>query len=177
MILAVTADHGMNDKTLPDGSPNIQFIESLLVEHGFCDVRVILPITDPYVVHHGALGSFATIYLPDEQWERAAQFLRSVPGVELVLSREEAASRFNLPLDRIGDLILLSGKGTVLGKTPAWHNLAAVGCGLRSHGGLHEQAVPLLVNRPLTDEYTERLASGITNNFDLFDFAFNGVAG
>ena len=25
--------------------------------------RVILPITDPYVVHHGALGSFATIYV------------------------------------------------------------------------------------------------------------------
>jgi len=27
--------------------------------------RVILPITDPYVVHHGALGSFALVYLTD----------------------------------------------------------------------------------------------------------------
>jgi phosphonoacetate hydrolase len=175
-ILAVTADHGMNDKVLPDGSPQLQFLESLLIDQGFRDVRVILPITDPYVVHHGALGSFATVYLPAEAKNHAAHFLRSLPGVELVLDRDEAAARFSLPPDRIGDLVVLGGRHATLGRTPAWHDLSAVGKGLRSHGGLHEQNVPFLMNRPLNAEYAERLHAGHANNFDLFDFAFNGRA-
>jgi phosphonoacetate hydrolase len=176
-VLAITADHGMNDKVLPDGSPNIQFLESLLLQQGFHDVRVILPITDPYVVHHGALGSFATIYLPEEARRPAAQFLRSLPGVELVLDRDEAAVRFKLPPDRIGDLVVLSGRDATLGKTPAWHDLSSVGSGLRSHGGLQEERVPFLINRPLNATYANRLKIGQTNNYDLFDFAFNGLAG
>jgi phosphonoacetate hydrolase len=27
------------------------------------EAQVVLPITDPYVVHHGALGSYAMVYL------------------------------------------------------------------------------------------------------------------
>ena len=64
-VLVLTADHGMNDKHLPNGEPDVIYLQDLLDEWlGKGMARVILPITDPYVVHHGALGSFATVYLP-----------------------------------------------------------------------------------------------------------------
>lgn len=174
-IVAVTADHGMNDKTNPNGSPKVQFLEKLMHEAGFRGARVILPITDPYVVHHGALGSYATIYMDGSSVADGKRFLEEVPGVELVLNRASAAARFHLPPDRIGDLVVLGARDATFGRTPKWHDLSVVRTGLRSHGGLHEQTVPFLVNRPLTPDYHARLASGQANNYDLFDFACNGA--
>ena len=174
-VVGITADHGMNDKTNPDGTPNIRFLETLLEEAGFRGARVILPITDPYVVHHGALGSWATVYFPDGLAQAARKYLETIPGVELVLTRDEAARRFSLPADRLGELVVLGDQSTVLGRTPSWHDLSAVGSGLRSHGGLHEGSVPLIINRRLRPEWSRRLAEGNVNNYDLFDFALNGV--
>ena len=175
VMLGATADHGMNDKVNPDGSPRIRFIESLLREQGFAEARVILPITDPYVVHHGALGSYATVYLDRDHVADAAAALARVEGIEMVLTRDEAAERFQLPPDRIGDLVVLSDRSTVLGRTADWHDLSNVKTGLRSHGGLHERAVPLVCNRALRPEYARRLQSGAANNYDLFDFLCNGL--
>ncbi len=66
-VIALTADHGMNAKhDTATGEPNIVYLQDefdRLLGDG--RARVILPITDPYVVHHGALGSYATVYLPD----------------------------------------------------------------------------------------------------------------
>jgi phosphonoacetate hydrolase len=63
--IVVTADHGMKPKHHADGSPNVVYVQDLLDEWlGKDAARVILPISDPYVVHQGALGSFATAYLP-----------------------------------------------------------------------------------------------------------------
>lgn len=174
-IVAITADHGMNDKVNPDGSPKVQFLETLLLDAGFLGARVILPITDPYVVHHGALGSYATVYLGNGSIDAARGYLEKIPGVELVLDRSEAAQRFQLPADRIGDFVVLADRNTTLGRMPSWHDLSVVESGLRSHGGLHEQHVPFLFNRPLVSEYAAKLAAGQANNFDLFDFALNGV--
>ncbi|MEE3259007.1 MAG: phosphonoacetate hydrolase [Candidatus Latescibacterota bacterium] len=174
-ILGITADHGMNAKTNADGSPKVQFLETKLVAEGIGEARVILPITDPYVVHHGALGSYATIYVDDAHIEQAKAILRAIPGVEKVLTRPEAAAAYQLPPDRIGELVVLSDQHTVLGRTPDWHDLADVAKGLRSHGGLHEGVVPLICNRPLTGEYAKFLASGQAHNWDLFDFLCNGV--
>jgi phosphonoacetate hydrolase len=174
-IVAITADHGMNDKVNEYGSPKVEFLETLLVDAGFSEARVILPITDPYVVHHGALGSYATIYLGGGRPQRALEFLERVPGVELVLSRSEAAERFQLPPDRIGDLVVLGDENTTLGRRPSWHDLSVVESGLRSHGGLHEQRVPFIFNRPLLPAYADKLASGEASNYDLFDFACNGT--
>lgn len=174
-IVVITADHGMNAKTLPDGSPRVQFLETVLYEAGFSDASVILPITDPYVVHHGALGSYATVYLGESSVEAVEQVLQRVAGVELVLRREQAHRRFQLPPDRIGELIVLSDKNTVLGRTPQWHNLSAVSKNLRSHGGLHEMKVPFIINRPLFPGYEDRLSAGKVRNYDLYDFACNGV--
>ncbi len=175
VILGVTADHGMNAKTLEDGSPRVQFLESILTQEGIADARVILPITDPYVVHHGALGSFATVYVPGGQVVTAANILRSIPGVEEVLDSDQAQSRFLLPGDRIGDLVVLGDRHTVLGRTPAWHDLSSVKKGLRSHGGLHEREVPFIINRPLNSDYADRLKTGSINNYDILDFLCNGV--
>lgn len=175
VLVGITADHGMNDKTREDGSPRVEYLESILQESGFTEPRVILPITDPYVVHHGALGSFATVYLRPEEVDRAAERLRSIPGVELVLSNSEAADRFSLPPDRIGDLVVLGDRHTVLGRTPDWHDLSAVGKGLRSHGGLHERVVPFILNRPLSARFGKRLDTGEVNNYDLLDYLCNGI--
>ena len=63
--IALTADHGMNAKTDARGVPQVLYLQDHLDAWlGAARARVILPITDPYVVHHGALGSFATVYLP-----------------------------------------------------------------------------------------------------------------
>jgi phosphonoacetate hydrolase len=175
VILGATADHGMNDKMNRDGSPKVKFVETIFREGGFAEARVILPITDPYVAHHGALGSYATVYLDRNHVGAAAATLARVDGIELVLTREEAAERFQLPPDRIGDLVLLSDRSTVLGRTADWHDLSQVKTGLRSHGGLHERAVPLVCNRRLKPEYARRLESGAANNYDLLDFLCNGI--
>ncbi len=173
-VVGITADHGMNDKTKADGTPNVQYLGSILESAGI-EARVILPVTDPYVVHHGALGSYATVYLGAADLPRARALLEQVPGVERVLAKQEAALEYALPPDLIGDLVLLADRGTVLGKTPDWHDLSDVETGLRSHGGLHEATVPFIVNRPLKSRWRERLAGNRMRNFDLFDALCNGV--
>ena len=170
-VCGLTADHGMNDKTAKDGSPDVRYLEDLLRAAGVESFRVILPITDPYVVHHGALGSYATVYLEPGEVARAQVALASVPGVEAVLARDEAAARFSLPADRIGDLVVLGDRSTVLGKSAAYHDLSAVQHGLRSHGGLHERGVPLAVTSPLRHPVTRPLT-----NADIFDLVLNEVA-
>lgn len=164
--VALTADHGMNAKHRADGSPNVIYLQDLLDEWlGAGDARVILPITDPYVVHHGALGSFATVYVQADVEDRIA----AVPGIEVVLSREEAAKRFELPADRIGDLVVLSTKHVVIGTSKARHDLSGLTEPLRSHGGMSEQKVPLLFNRPVDGVPSDRRL----RNYDVFDLALN----
>jgi phosphonoacetate hydrolase len=169
--IVVTADHGMNAKTRLDASPNVIYLQDLLDGWlGAGSARVILPITDPYVVHHGALGSYATVYLPDDADAAAiAARLAALREVELVLTRSAAAARFELPSDRIGDLVVIATRATVLGTAAARHDLSGLTAPLRSHGGLSEQAVPLIMNRRSADlDLTRRW-----RNFDAFDWALN----
>ena len=170
-VIALTADHGMNAKTALDGSPNVVYLQDWFDAWlGPQRARVILPITDPYVVHHGALGSFATVYLPpDVTCGEACARLSQLRSMELVLPREQAARRFELPPDRIGDLVALSERFTVIGTSMARHDLSALELPLRSHGGISEQRVPLILNRRLDGlEPNRRL-----RNFDAFDLALN----
>src|SRR5205085_4276162 len=128
--------------------------------------RVILPITDPYVVHHGALGSFATVYLPSGlRASDLAADLKDLRGMEVVLDRAAAAQRFELPADRIGDLVCVSERFTVIGTSASRHDLSGLDAPLRSHGGTSEQKVPLVVNRPLRGLDANRRL----RNFDAFD--------
>ena len=172
--IALTADHGMNAKTGMDGKPDVLYLQDTLDTWlGAAKARVILPITDPYVVHHGALGSYATIYLPAEiDCAATAERLRALRGIEVVLTREQAAERFELPPDRIGDLVVVSERFTVLGTAQSRHDLSGLDVPLRSHGGISEQRVPLILNRPTPGLDTKRR----WRNFDALDLALNLAA-
>ncbi len=173
--IVVTADHGMNAKFGSDGQPDVIYLQDVFDGWlGKDKARVILPITDPYVVHHGALGSFAVVYLPQGTTAaEAAARLKAMPGVEAALTKEEAAARFELPADRLGDLIVVSTKHKVLGTSAARHDLSGLTEPLRSHGGISEQKVPVICNRKLADGAA---ASRRWRNFDAFDLALNLVA-
>ena len=169
--IVLTADHGMNAKTRMDARPDVVYLQDVLDDWlGAAVARVILPITDPYVVHHGALGSFATVYLPaGVDGAALAKRIAALPGIDSVRSREEAAAFFELPADRIGDLIVVSGRSTVIGTAVSRHDLSALDAPLRSHGGVSEQRVPLIVNRPPVGIDAQRR----WRNFDAFDLALN----
>ncbi|MGF6775491.1 phosphonoacetate hydrolase [Paraburkholderia sp. GAS334] len=174
-VVALTADHGMNAKHDPEtGEPNVIYLQDALDEWlGASAARVILPITDPYVVHHGALGSFATVYLPrDVSAAQVIGRMGGLPGVEVVLDNKTACERFELPNDRVGDIVVVSARNVVLGTRREQHDLSGLTVPLRSHGGLSEQTVPLLFNRRIERSATEgrRL-----RNFDIFDLALNHV--
>lgn len=170
-VIALTADHGMNAKTGMDAKPDVIYLQDLLDEWtGPAACRVILPITDPYVVHHGALGSFATVYLPAGCDEAALiQRLAARRGIEGVYTRAQAAEHFELPPDRIGDLVIISERFTVLGTSAARHDLTALDVPLRSHGGVSEQRVPVILNRAIAEIDHQRR----WRNFDAFDLALN----
>ena len=176
-VIALTADHGMNAKVAMDGTPDVIYLQDWFDAwlgttdaHIVSKARVILPITDPYVVHHGALGSFATVYLPNgvDLLDACAR-LQAVRGIEVVMTREQAAERFELPADRIGDLVVVSERFTVIGTSAARHDLSALEVPLRSHGGISEQRVPLIINRALPGLDTTRRF----RNFDAFELALN----
>ena len=174
-LVGITADHGMNAKHDTDGAPRVVYLEDVLEAAGVRDAHVVLPITDPYVVHHGALGSLAWVHCRPEDRERAREALTAVAGVEEVLTREEAATIYRQPADVIGNLSVASDAGTALGKSAGKHDLSVLTGPLRSHGGRHEQIVPIIVSEPVTPRYVGRLAAGLENS-DLHDLLLNGVA-
>jgi phosphonoacetate hydrolase len=176
--VAVTADHGMNDKSAADGTPNVVYLEDELnARFGSRAVRVICPIADPFVRHHGALGSFVRVHLRRPGDVAAMMdFTRTLPGIELVLDKQQVCDRFELPLDREGDFAAFGDRSTVIGARHEDHDLSQLaGHRLRSHGGLGEQKVPFLLSRPLTAAYRKRAQDRQLHNYDIFDFALNGV--
>ncbi len=173
--VALTADHGMNAKNAADGSPHVIYVETLLTERFGSGCRVICPITDPYVVHHGALGALVMVHLEGamktpENAADVAAFLLEQDGITEVHDRAMAVRKLELAPDRIGDLVVLSGRDVVLGKSPEFHDLTVLEGGLRSHGGRYEEMVPLVLSHPLTPAL-HRLAQADPRNFDVFHFA------
>ena len=175
VVLVLTADHGMNDKHTAEGDPDVIYLQDVL--DGWRDegtvggtARVVLTITDPYVAHHGALGSFCTVYLSDGADEDAlAGRLRDLDGILVVYGNAEGCKEFELPPERMGDLIVISEKHKVLGSSAEHHDLSGLDVPLRSHGGVTEQRVPLILNRPTPDlDPARRL-----RNFDAFDLGLN----
>ena len=171
--IVVTADHGMKPKHDANGDPKVIYLQDVLDDWlGEAAARVILPITDPYVVHHGALGAFATAYLPEEA-DRADIIarLQACPEMLEVVSREEAVERFELPADRIGDIVMISTENMTIGTSEHRHDLAALNEPLRSHGGLTEQEVPFICNRVI-----DLPAAPTLRNFDAFFYATMAAA-
>jgi phosphonoacetate hydrolase len=176
-VVGLVADHGMRAKSAADGTPNVRFLDEALRAAGVDGARTLCPITDPYVAHHAALGSLAWVHLAEPDGaalNRARGALAALPGVEGVLDRAAAASAFDLPADRIGDLIVLADGETVLGRSRDAHDLSALHGALRSHGGLHERTVPLIVCAPVAPAALE---GRDLHNRDLHDLLLNGLAG
>ncbi len=173
-IVVIVADHGMRDKHLANGEPDVVYLQDALDSaFGAGKTRVILPITDPYVVHHGALGSFATVYMNGATVDTVAQAIAKLPGIDVVLGRAEGCKRFELPEDRMGDLIVLSGGPTgskVIGTSASKHDLSGLNEPLRSHGGLTEQTIPIIINRKAHD------LPAHLRNFDAFFIGCNCVS-
>ncbi len=172
--IALTADHGMADMHDANGAPDVVYLQPLLDEMlGAGKARVILPITDPYVVHHGALGGYATAYLPkDANIAKICTDLLAVDGIEVALTNAEACRRYELPNDRVGDIVVIATANKAIGSQPDKHDLTALKEPLRSHGGLSTQNVPLIVNRPVSGLPTDRQL----RNFDIFSIALNNAA-
>ncbi|HQZ11354.1 MAG TPA: phosphonoacetate hydrolase [Devosia sp.] len=177
--LGIVADHGMNDMSLPGGAPRITYVQDELeARFGAGSVRVICPITDPFVRHHASLGGFVRVYirradLPAHQVQAA---LSEMGGVSLALLADEACARFELPPEGEADVVVVADRGVALGATRAEHDLSALaGQRLRSHGGLSEQRVPFILSHPLNASYRARSGAGL-RNYDIFDFAINGAA-
>jgi len=171
-IIVLTADHGMKPKHRADGEPDVFYLQDFLDRLlGKNAARVILPITDPYVVHHGALGSFATAYLPERaDLADVITRLAAEPGMHEVLARDEACARFELPPDRVGDIVVVSRDTKVIGTSADRHDLEALTEPLRSHGGITEEIVPMIVNRKL------RNMPAHLRNFDAFAVGLNHLA-
>jgi phosphonoacetate hydrolase len=177
-VIGVVADHGMKDKSLANGEPNVVFLEEALA-HRFGEgaVRVICPITDPFVRHHGALGSFVRVYMRKAR-DLAALMdaARALPGVEVVLDGPTAARRFELPGDVEGDFVVLGDAATAIGSVRGEHDLSGLaGHRLRSHGGLGEQKVPFMVSHALRPDWLKARAGRPLRNFDIFDAVLNGA--
>lgn len=178
-VVALTADHGMNDKSNSDETPKVIWLQDILdKEFGKDAVEVICPITDYFVAHHGSFGGFVRVYCNGKVTpQQVIDVARKLPGVEMVCDKETAARRFDLPIDREGDVVVISDGATCIGTTPAKHDMKGLaGHRLRTHGGIAEQKVPLVLNYPLYETYAERAARGGVKNYQVFDFAVNGAA-
>lgn len=174
-VVAVTGDHGMSSKSGEDGEPNILFLEDALAERwGLKSARVICPITDPFVKHHGALGSFVRVYAKEPKHiTDMIDFTKHLPQVEQVLDGKAASEIYEMPLDREGDFVVISKKNAVIGSRKDEHDLSSIGdYPLRSHGGLSEQQIPLLLSRSV-QHVNEAKAKHNWRNYDVFDLALN----
>lgn len=175
-VIGITPDHGMNAKVNAHGDPNVLYIEDMLDSafgSGMC--RVICPITDPYVKHHGALGSYVVVHIGEkEKIPAIGRWLSLQPGITEVHDRSGAVRMLEQPEDRTGDLVVLSARDVVLGRKPAYHDLGALDGTLRSHGGRYEEMVSMIISHPLNAGYKMK-AAGDPRNFHIFDFTINGT--
>jgi phosphonoacetate hydrolase len=178
-VVALTADHGMNDKSTPEGKPNVIYLQDILDgEFGIGDTRVICPITDAFVKHHGALGGFVRVWcLGGKATPRSIiDLVEGMPGIAAALDKEEVCCRFDLPPDREGDVAVLAEANVVIGASAAEHDLSSLGdARLRSHGGVTEARVPFILSRRLNEGYRQRAAAGSIRSHQIFDYAINGV--
>jgi phosphonoacetate hydrolase len=176
--VALTADHGMSDKSNAAGEPNVIWLQDILdARFGKDETIVICPITDAFVAHHGALGGFVRV------WSRGKVSARQIidhtagiAGIELALDRETACRMFEMPPDREGDVAVISREDVCIGGSEKNHDLSGLkGHRLRTHGGTSEAKVPFILNRPLNEAYKAKAAGAPLKSYQIFDYAINGT--
>ena len=177
-VVALTADHGMGDKANENGEPNVIWLQDVLdKELGEGLTKVICPITDAFVGHHGSLGGFVRVYITGEtKRERIIEITKNITGIEKVWTAENVAEELEQPLDREGDIAVAADKKTVIGGRQLDHDLSALkGQRLRTHGSLHEAQVPFVLSEPLNDTYARKAEQIPLRSNQIFDFAINGL--
>ena len=176
--VALTADHGMNDKSNAVGEPNVIWLQDVLdAKFGKGETVVICPITDAFVAHHGALGGFVRVWSRGRVTDRQIiDHIGGIDGIEMALDKATACRMFDMPPDREADVAVISRYDTCIGGSAANHDLAGLkGHRLRTHGGVSETKVPLIINRPLNEAYKAKAASTVIKSYQVFDFAINGA--
>ncbi len=177
-VVALTADHGMNDKSTAEGQPKVIFLQDILDrEFGAGDTKVICPITDAFVKHHGALGGFVRVWCRGGRATPAAiiALIKDLPGIAMALTKEAVCRQFRLPPDREGDVAVIGDSGTVIGAAAAEHDLSNLAdARLRSHGAVTEARVPFIVSRPVSADFSQRAAKGL-DSYQIFEYAINGA--
>jgi phosphonoacetate hydrolase len=179
VVVALIADHGMSDKADAAGQPNVIWLQDVLdARFGKGDAKVICPITDAFVAHHGALGGFVRVWCRGKATAREIiGAIHGLPGIEAALDRETVCARYDLPADREGDVAVIAAANTCIGASAADHDLSGLaGHRLRTHGGLSEATVPFILSEPLNDAYRLRASMSRLKSHEIFDFALNGVA-
>lgn len=178
-LVALTADHGMNDKSTADGKPNVIWLQDVLdAKFGKGDTTVICPITDAFVAHHGALGGFVRVYCRGKTTpQQVLDLVRGLEGVELACDKDTACRVFDLPADREGDVAVISTAGVCIGGSEKDHDLTGLeGHRLRTHGGVAEAKVPIILSEPLNDAYKLKAGVATLKSYQVFDLAINGAA-
>jgi phosphonoacetate hydrolase len=165
VALYATADHGMNDKT------RCWDLAKACANRG-APVRFALSAErDRYVRHHRTFGGTAWVWLHDPtDVDAVANTISGLPGVEHVLGRDEAARRYRLLPERIGDLVVLGDHTTVFGELDG-EEMEPLEDGYRSHGSLHERTVPLItyntaLPEPDSREYNAELLAPLRAAFE-----------
>ena len=177
-LVVLTADHGMNDKSDADGAPKVIWLQDLLDQRlGAGQVRVVCPITDAFVAHHGALGGFVRVWLQGSaSAQQVMAALAGTPGIEALLDKQAACALYDLPADREADVVVVSDAGTCIGARAADHDLSGLaGHRLRTHGGVSEAKVPFILSEPLNASYRVKAGYATPKSYQIFEFALNGT--
>lgn len=178
VVLALTADHGMSDKSNAAGEPNVIWLQDRLDERfGRDEMTVVCPITDAFVAHHGALGGFVRVWSKGRvDADSIMAFIQGMDGIELALNKTTACRMFDMPEDREADVVVISREDVCIGASAASHHLDGLkGHRLRTHGGISEAKVPVILNRPLNARYRQKVTWKPLKSHDIFELALNGT--
>ena len=178
ITLALTADHGMSDKSNAAGVPNVIWLQDILdAKFGRDETIVICPITDAFVAHHGALGGFVRVWSRGKVSARQViEHIGGIDGIELALDKATACRMFDMPPDREADVAVVAREDMCIGGSAKNHDLSGLkGHRLRTHGGVSEAKVPFILSRPLNDAYKAKVAGAPLKSWQIFDYAINGT--
>lgn len=140
----ITADHGMNPKTQ---IVNFQMVLDNAGFHAYC----LPPLKDRYIENHiYQEGGMLYVYLNDPaQAEKFCHFAQKQPYIEQILTKEEAAKIYHLPVTQIGDYVLLAREDSAFGECEQEILYTQTS---RTHGSLYEREVPFIAINPEREE-------------------------
>lgn len=137
-LFLITADHGMNPKK------RCIDLRKTCAESGIQLRFSVSPVADRLVKHHRGFGGVSYVYVQSvEELSFVQTYLSTLDGVDEVLQRREAADRYHLMPERIGDLVVLADIDTVFGDLDGPRE--ELEQGYRNHGSAYEDDIPLIL--------------------------------